>query len=81
MYLSGRKHREISRELGIDRETVTRILSQDEAQLWVRGYRSTVLKMVLEALITVYECVQRMDRQAATEVLREARILVELPKC
>lgn len=77
MYLSGRKHREISRELGIDRETVTRILSQEEAQLLVQGYRSTVLKIVPEALITVYECVQRMDRQAAIEVLRGARVLVD----
>jgi hypothetical protein len=77
MYLSGKKHREISRELGIDRETVTRILSQEEAQLLVQGYREIVQKMVPEALITLHECVKRLDRQAATDVLRGARVLID----
>jgi hypothetical protein len=77
LYLSGKKHREISRELGIDRETVSRILSQEEAQLLVHGFRSTILKMVPEALITVHECVKRLDRQAAIDVLRGARVLID----
>jgi hypothetical protein len=63
--------------LGIDRETVHRIISQEETQLLVQGYRSAVLKIVPEALITVYESVRRMDRQAAIDVLRGARVLLD----
>ena len=49
--LSGKKRSAISRELGLDRETVTRILSQQENQLLLQGYRQAVLRIVPNALI------------------------------
>jgi hypothetical protein len=65
----GKKRSAISRELGLDRETVTRILSQQENQLLVQRYRAAVLKIVPDALVGLYELVKRLDRQAIVEVL------------
>jgi hypothetical protein len=43
MYLTNVKRAAIARALGLDRETVVRILSQEEILL-VEGYRDAVLK-------------------------------------
>ncbi len=72
----GKKRSAISRELGLDRETVTRILSQQENQLLVQGYRAAVLKIVPDALIGLSELVKRLDRQAIIETLYGSRVLV-----
>ena len=44
--------------LGLDRETVIRVLSQEENQLLVQGYRDAVLKIVPNALIGASELVK-----------------------
>jgi transposase-like protein len=77
MYLSGAKQRKISRELGIDRETVSRILGQEEAELLVHGYREALLKIVPNALIAASELVQRLNPKIVTDVLRGARVMVD----
>jgi hypothetical protein len=77
MYLSGAKQRKISRELGIDRETVARVLSQSEAELLVQGYRDALLKIVPNALIGASELVKRLNPKVITDVLRGARVMVD----
>jgi hypothetical protein len=69
LYLSNHKQRDISRLLGIDRETVCRIISQRENQILLSGYRDAVMKIVPKAFITAYELVERGDRQMATDIL------------
>src|SRR5258706_14442192 len=73
----GKKRSAISRELGLDRETVTRILSQQENQLLVQGYRAAVLKIVPDALIGAQELVKRLDQRMITEVLYGSRVLIQ----
>jgi hypothetical protein len=75
--LTGKKRSAISRELGLDRETVTRILSQQENQLLLQGYRQAVLRIVPRALIGASELVDRLDRQMITDVLRGARVFID----
>ena len=77
MYLTGAKVRAISRALQIDRETVTRILSQEETRLLIQGYRDAVLRIVPRALIGASELVDRLDRQMITDVLRGARVFID----
>lgn len=77
LYLTGAKVRAISRALQIDRETVTRILSQEETRLLVQGYRDAILRIVPRALIGASELVDRLDRQMITDVLRGARVLID----
>jgi hypothetical protein len=77
LYLTGTKKRAISRELGLDRETVTRILSQRETQLLVQGFRSAVLKIVPHALVRAYELVRRLHPQTINNVLHGCRVLVD----
>jgi transposase-like protein len=77
MYLSGAKIRAISRELGLDRETVTRILSQQENQLLLQGFRQAVLRIVPNALVGLSHLVNQLDRTAIIEVLYGARVLID----
>jgi hypothetical protein len=77
LYLTGRKRSAISRELGLDRETVTRILSQEENQILLQGYRQALLRIVPRALIGASELVDRLDRQMITDVLRGARVFID----
>jgi transposase-like protein len=77
MYISGAKQRAIARELGIDRETVTRILSQEETKLLVRGFRDAVLRIVPQALIGAHELVKRLHPQTIANVLYGARVLID----
>src|SRR5882762_2355024 len=75
--LIGKKRSAIGRELGLDRETVTRILSQQENQLLVQGYRAAVLKIVPDALIGAQELVKRLDQRMITEILYGSRVLIQ----
>ncbi len=72
----GKKRSAISRELGLDRETVTRILSQQENQLLVQRYRDAVLKIVPDALVELCELVKRLDRQAILATLYGSGVLL-----
>ena len=77
MALTGKKRSEISRQLELDRETVTRILSQQENQLLVQCYREAVLKIVPAALVGLFELVKRLDRTAIIEVLYGTGVLID----
>jgi hypothetical protein len=77
LYLSGKKKREIARQLEIDRETVSRILSQEETKLLVHGYRDAMLRMVPDALIGAYELVKRLHPQTTANVLYGTRVLID----
>ena len=74
--LLGKKRSAISRELGLDRETVTRILSQQENQELLNRYRSVVMRMVPDALIAAHHLVKQGDRQMVTEILYGSRVLI-----
>jgi hypothetical protein len=76
-FLSGASRRAIARRLGIDRETVTRTLSQEEVQLIVHAYREAVLKIVPDALVGAAALVHRGDRQTIIEVLYGAKVLMD----
>jgi hypothetical protein len=67
MYLTNVKRAAIARELGLDRETVPRILSQPETELLVQAYRDAVLKIVPNALIGASELVKTRGRQVKTQ--------------
>ena len=75
--LTGKGRRQIARELGLDRETVTRILSQEEHQHLVQGYRQAVLRIVPDALVGLFHLVKQGDRTAIIEVLYGARVLID----
>jgi hypothetical protein len=75
--LTGKRRREIARELGLDRETVTRILSQEENQQLVQGYREAVLKIVPDALVQLSNLVDHGDRTAVIETLYGAKVLID----
>lgn len=77
LYLSGVKQREIAKELELDRETVARILSQEETRLLVRSYRDAVLRIVPDALIGACELVRRLHPQTINNVLYGARVLID----
>lgn len=77
LHLTGAKQRAISRELGLDRETVARILSQQETQHLLQGYRDAVLKIVPKALVGLYHLVGTMNERAIIETLYGARVLVQ----
>lgn len=66
-----------ARELELDRETVSRILSQEQTRLLVRGYRYAVLRIVPQALIGAYELVRRLHPQTINNVLYGARVLID----
>jgi len=75
--LTGKKRSAISRELGLDRETVTRILSQQENQLLLQGYRQAVLRIVPNALVGLSHLVNQLDRTAIIETLYGAKVLID----
>ena len=59
-HISGRSNRSIANEEGIDRETVTRILSQQEVKRMIAQYQSQLLSMVPRA-VSAYDEVFRSD--------------------
>src|SRR5438034_8731500 len=76
LYLTNHKQRHIAKMIGIDRETVHRIISQQENQILLSGYRDAVMKIIPRALIGAYELVKRLDRQMITDILYGARVLI-----
>ena len=77
LYLTNHRKQHIAKMIGIDRETVHRIISQQENQILLSGYRDAVMKMVPNALVQAYELVERGDRQMVTDVLYGARVLID----
>lgn len=77
LYLSGKKKLQIAKELELDRETVVRILSQEETKLLVSGYRDAVLRIVPKALVGARELVDRLHPQTIANVLYGSRVLID----
>ncbi len=77
MYLTNSKRAAISRALGLDRETVTRILSQEENEILVQGYRDAVLKIAPDALVGAAELVHRLNPKIIGDVLRGSRVFMD----
>jgi hypothetical protein len=77
LFVSGSKYAEISRKLGLDRETVVRIVTQEEVHAMVEGFREAVLKMVPNALVALARLIDIGDRTAVIECLYGARVLID----
>jgi ribosomal protein S13 len=76
--IGGQSNREIATEEGIDRDTVSRVLSQDEVVEMKNSYRSRLLEMVPQA-ISVYEQLlnskdERVRATAATKLLEGLQV-------
>lgn len=77
LYLQNNKKLTIARELGLDRETVARIISQQENETLLQRYRDVVMKMVPDALIGAHHLVKQVDRQMITDILYGSRTLIQ----
>ena len=79
LYMTSRISRsQIARDLGLNRETVSRILSQEQNQLLIQKYRQTIIEgIVPNALIGLAKLVNKEDRQAIIETLYGSRILIQ----
>jgi len=77
-HVSGQSNREIAKEEGIDRDTVSQVLSQDEVVEMMQSYRSRLLEMLPKA-ITVYQQLlnsksERVRATAATKLLEGLQV-------
>ena len=89
--LAGKSHRQIAREVGADRETVGRILSQSEVQTLLDAYRDRLRSIVPNALSqfehelatlpkSKRQHVRKDTLWAAAEVLKGAQVAVPMSK-
>jgi len=77
-HIGGQSNREIAKEEGIDRDTVSRVLSQGEVVELMKSYRSRLLEMLPKA-ITVYKQLlsskdERVRAAAATKLLEGLQV-------
>lgn len=84
-HVGGHSNREIAKEEGVDRDTVSRVLSQDDAVEMMKGYRLQVLAMVPQA-INVYEHLlnskdEKVRAAAATKILEGLQIFLKGSAC
>jgi len=76
--MHGQSIRQIAAQENISKDTVMRVLSQEETSLLVRGYRDTILEEhVPLAMDSLKRLLQRDDRQATIETLYGSRVLTE----
>jgi hypothetical protein len=75
--MTGETQRRIASIMGLDQETVSRILADDEYQLLIRGYRASVLKAVPKALMGLHWLIEHTDRTAIIETLYGAKVLID----
>jgi hypothetical protein len=73
---AGRTQREISRELGLSRNTVARVLSQAEHQEMLGLFRDQLLNLVPEALRVAKRRLRQNSEKMATEVLKGTQVMV-----
>jgi len=74
--MAGQSHRKIAREEGIGKNTVTRILSREEYQGMMAGYRSVVLEeLVPDAIRTLKHHLRKKSLTAGLRVLEGAQVL------
>ncbi len=76
--MHGQSIRQIAAQENISKDTVMRVLSQEESSLLVRGYRDTILQEhVPLAMDSLKRLLQRDDRQATIETLYGSRVLTQ----
>ncbi len=74
--MAGQSHRKIAREEGVSKNTVTRILSREEYQGMMAGYRSVVLEeLVPDANRTLKHHLREKSLTAGLRVLEGAQVL------
>ncbi len=74
--MAGQSHRKIAREEGVSKNTVTRILSREEYQGLMAGYRSVVLEeLVPDAIRTLKHHLRKKSLTAGLRVLEGAQVL------
>jgi len=76
--MHGQSIRQIAAQEKISKDTVMRVLSQEETSLLVRGYRDTILQEhVPLAMDSLKRLLKRDDRQATIETLYGSRVLTQ----
>ena len=78
-YMSGQSNRQIASQEGMDRETVSRILSQEEVTELTAQYQSQLLSIVPKAIRVYEEALESDDFclafAAATKLMEGMRVL------
>jgi len=72
----GQPERQISKEEGISRGTVSRIRNSSENAMLLQSYRDMILDIVPNAIKGLAKLVKREDRQAIIEILYGTRVLI-----
>ena len=86
--LAGQSNRGIARLTGLKRETVARILSQDEYSALIQKYRSQIIEQMLPKALKGLDKIlsrKKPDRQAIIDLLYGCKVLsahheVEVPR-
>jgi hypothetical protein len=77
LHLAHKTRTEIATLTGLNRQTVSRILSQSEVETLLQTYRSNVLQMVPDALAGLHVLIRELDRQAIIETLYGSKVFTE----
>ena len=76
--MHGQSIRQIAAQEKISKDTVMRVLSQEETSLLVRGYRDAILQEYVPlAMDSLKRLLKRDDRQATIETLYGSRVLLQ----
>jgi hypothetical protein len=67
----------IAKHVGLNRQTVSRILSQSEVETVLKTYRANVMQMVPDALAGLHVLIRELDRQAIIETLYGSKVFGE----
>jgi hypothetical protein len=67
----------IAKHVGLNRQTVSRILSQSEVETLMDTYRNQVLQIIPDALLGLHVLVHELDRTAIIETLYGARVFTD----
>jgi hypothetical protein len=77
LHLAHKTRTEIATLTGLNRQTVSRILSQSEVEALLQTYRSHVLQMIPDALDGLHVLIREMDRTAIIETLYGSKVFSE----
>jgi hypothetical protein len=77
LHLAHKTRTEIATLTGLNRQTVSRILSQSEVEALLQTYRSHVLQMIPDALDGLHVLIREIDRTAIIEALYGAKVFTE----
>ncbi len=72
----GQPERQIAKEEGISRGTVSRIRNSSENAMLLQSYRDMVFDIVPDAIKGLAKLVKKRDRQAIIETLYGSRVLI-----